>query len=162
MENEPYYRQLECNYNDQYYYEFKGITLLLHNETKDTLFYDKYSEHWYSFNNNSWQDELSFNVINNIKHIYFIYLRKKTTHKGRELYFNNLRNIPPIDEATFQQCYVDYPSTYRWFCDNNQKMANLYKDSFTKILNTQIKYIKLYYNKYTYSNSVTNPSCLII
>ena len=159
-DNDPYYKRFVCDYNDKYYYEFRGITLV-YSGTKDTLFYDKYSQHWYSFNSKSWQDELNFDVIPNIKQIYFIYLRKKTIHKRRELYLNNLRNIPPIDETTFQQCYFDYSSTYRWFCYNNQKLAFQYKDSFARILNTQIN-IQLNYKKHTHSNSVENPSCLII
>ena len=160
-DNNPYYKRFISNYNDQYYYEFKGITFV-YNKQKDTLLYDKYSQHWYSFTYNSWQNEINFNVITNVKHIYFIYLRKKTTHKGRELHLNNLRNIPPIDEATFQHCYFDYSSTYLWFCDNNQKLAYLYKDSFTRILNTQIKDIQLNYKKQAQSDIVKNPSCLII
>ena len=112
---------------DNYYYEFKGL-VSFSQSLKDLVYYDKYSEHWYSFMTKSWQDK--FNFENNKKN-YYIYLRKNYKHKGQELYINNLKNLD--DEINFNEKYVDYSKTFMWFYKNNNKLLLKYSECFKKI-----------------------------
>jgi hypothetical protein len=112
---------------DQYYYEFKGI-VSISQTLKDLVYYDKYSEHWYSFLSHSWQDDFSFD---NIGTKYFIYLRKTSKHKEQELYINELQNIDT--EIDFTKKNVDYENTFMWFYNCNKKLLLKYSECFAKI-----------------------------
>ena len=112
---------------DDYYYEFKGVVSVFQS-LKDLVYYDKYSEHWYSFISKSWQDNF---IFNNDQKTYFIYLRKKYKHKEQELYLNNLQNIN--EEINFNQSFVDYSKTFMWFYKNNNKLLLKYRECFEKI-----------------------------
>jgi hypothetical protein len=175
-DNLPFLIYMECNetlvkdesylnpilQGDDYYFEFKGI-VSISQEFKDLVYYDKYSEHWYSFLTYSWQNGFIFE--DNVTQ-YFIYLRKTFKHKGQELYINELQKID--NEIDFKERYVDYEKTFMWFYNSNKKLLLKYSECFEKIFKSNQSVINTIKEETNMSKSrrpntsekVTNPCIL--